>query len=84
MGHEEVRTLGFDLAMLCFDLAVRCAGSANRRLEVSSQLGPQAALMVVLMRHLIGDGDICKIFALVALLLRYCNAVERQEKQGPR
>ena len=32
---------------------------------------------------LIGDGDICKIFSLVTLLLRYSNAVKRQKMLGP-
>jgi len=53
---EAVRTLRFDLAICCAD-------SANSRLEVSSQFGP--ALMV-LMKHLIGDGILYKNFSLVS------------------
>ena len=71
MGQKEaVRTLRFDLAMLCFDLAVRCAGPANRRLEVSSQLGH--ALDGCSSGPLIGDGDVCKNFPS---LCSYCAIV---------
>ena len=80
-GGSDLEDLRSNTLMLCFGLAVLCADSAaNRPLEVSSQFGPD---LMACFYDLIGDGDICKIFSLVTLLLRYSNAVKRQEMLGP-
>lgn len=64
------------LTSLCFALTLLFAVQIRRTWTADTRFPRNSAL-----RHLIGDGDKSKIFSLVALPLRYCNAVKRQ---GPR